>query len=279
MKRLIINADDLGMNAPRSHGIFQAYEQGAVTSVTIIPNGSHSDAAAKRAREWDMPAGLHFNLTEGQPLSDPDDISTLLEANGFFKERISLRKLLDEGRVEPEHIERELRTQLEWFLDHCGQPTHVDGHHHIHIHPAVIPLLCPILDRYGISYVRIPQEDLPPFGYTLEPDTLARAQIISVQAAEARKHYRANGLESTDHFRGLALHGHASKKNLRHTLSRLPDGTTELMTHPGSPAAEGTPFDLDPQRQTEFQMLIDPEFSETLNRYGITLCSWRSILG
>ena len=278
MKRLIINADDLGVNPPRSHGIFQAYEQGAVTSATIIPNGSHSDSAARRAREWDMPTGLHLNITEGYPLSAPEHVETLLEANGLFRDRYQLRKLLDEGRIDAAHLEREMRTQLEWFLDNRGQPTHIDSHHHVHIHPAIIPLLCPILERYGIGYVRIPEEPLPPYGYEMESERLASAKRISDQAHSARSHYKAHGIDSTEHFRGLALWGYASKKNLRHTFGRLPEGTTELMVHPGSLAAEGTPFDVDPQRQTELQMLIDPEMGETLERYGIELCSYLSIL-
>jgi len=35
MRRLIINADDLGCNPQRSHGIFQCMEFGVVTSATM----------------------------------------------------------------------------------------------------------------------------------------------------------------------------------------------------------------------------------------------------
>ncbi len=277
MKRLIINADDLGMNAARSHGIFLAFEQGIVRNATLIPNGSHSDQAAKHARERDLPTGLHLNFTEDFPLSKPDHVSTLLTPGGMFRDRHELKRLLDAGSVEREHIEREARAQIEWMLDTYGQPTHLDSHHHIHIQPFIVPILIPILDRYAIPAVRIPYEPLPPVGWNITEEQLAKSKAISDMAAAARPLYAANGIRTTDHFRGLAMSGNASKKVLRHILSRLPEGTTELMTHPGSPAAYGTPFDLDPQRQTEFNMLIDDTMPAQLKGYGIELCSYQDL--
>ena len=277
MKRLVINADDLGANAARTHGIFQAFEQGIVKSATLLCNSIHSQTAAKWAREKGLPTGLHLNLTEGFPISTPEDVSTLLHGNGEFMNRDELKRAIHENLVDPVHVEREIRTQMEWFYDHHGAPTHVDGHHHVHIHPYIAPLLIPVLDRYGVAFVRIPEETLPPPGYEIPPEELAKAAAISAQAKEARTLYVANGLRSTDHFRGLALCGHASKRNLRHTLSRMPEGTTELMVHPGSMASEGTAFDLDPQRQTELQMLMDEDMPATIKGYGFELCSWADL--
>ncbi len=278
MKQLIINADDLGMNPQRSHGIFQAFEFGVVSSASIIPNMSHSDQAAKHAREREVPCGLHLNLTEGTPVSDRAHVESLLEGNGEFRDRQQQRRMLAEGAVDPTHIEREIRAQIEWFLDAHGQPTHVDGHHHIHIHPLIAPLLVDILDRYGILHVRIPAEHpLPPFGYIVSDEQIERAKKITAEAEEARKLFTANGLTGTDHFRGLSLIGNASAKNLRHNLNRLPEGSTELMVHPSSHITVGTEFDLDPQRQTELLMLLNPELPGFIKERGIQLCSWADI--
>lgn len=277
MKRLIINADDFGINTARTHGIFIGFEQGIVRNASLVVNQSSSAAAAKHARERGLPTGLHLNFTEDFPLSKPEHVSTLLSPSGMFRDRHELRRLMDDGTVEREHVEREARAQIEWFLDNHGQPTHLDSHHHIHIHPVVIHALIPILDRYAISAVRIPYEPLPPVGWNITEEQLVKSQAISDMAAAARPIYSANGIRSTDHFRGLAMSGNASKKVLRHILSRLPEGTTELMTHPGSPASYGTPFDLNPQRQTELNMLIDDTMPEQLKGYGIELCSYQDL--
>lgn len=277
-RRIIINADDLGVNPQRSHGIFQSTEYGVVTSTTVVANGSDSDGAARHARERHLSAGLHLNLTEESSLSKRDHIHTLLDMNGMFLGREKLWAALDAGTVEREHLEREVRAQLEWMFDHYGAPTHVDGHHNIHLHPEVAHVLIPLLERYGVRFVRIAEEEpLPPYGYDVSEELLEDTRRINRRAHVAREIYASAGIGSTDHFRGLTLRGNASLKNLRHVLVRLPEGTTELMTHPGSQTSYGTPFDLDPQRQTEFRMLTDASIPALMAERKIELCSYADL--
>lgn len=273
-RRLIVNADDLGLNAPRTHGIFQAFEQGIVTSASLVVTSRDSEAAARHARHKALPTGLHLNFTEGEPLSSPSTVSSLVQPNGEFFDRSTLQRLLDDGRVDPQHLEREARAQLSWFLDHHGPPTHVDSHHHVHVHPAAVAVLPDILLRFGVLCVRIPAEDLPPFGYEIDDATIAYARRIADLARAAQVQYASYGLRSPDAFRGLTLVGRASAKNLRHVLTRLPEGTTELMVHPGSMTPVGTPFDVDAQRQTELAMLTDPGVRVVLSERKIHLCSY-----
>lgn len=278
-RRLIINADDLGVNTQRSHGIFQCIEFGVVTSASLIPNGSDSDAAAKHARERKVATGLHINLTEDYPLSNRDDIPGLVEMNGQFLGREKLRNAFEEGLIPKSSLEREVRAQVEWFLDaHGSSPTHVDGHHHVHLHAAVAEVLTPLMERYGMGCVRIPCElPLPPFGYQVSEEQLVKTQRINAEALAARDTYVTHGIRTTDHFRGLTLAGNASLKNLRHILGKLPEGITELMVHPGSAITYGTPFDLDPQRQTELRMLLDESIPATITERKIKLCTWSDV--
>jgi chitin disaccharide deacetylase len=278
MLRLIINADDLGVNPQRSHGIFECCEFGIVTSVSIVANGSDSDDAGKRAREKGVSAGLHLNLTDEYPLSAASSIDTLVDANGHFFERARFLQLLDEGEIKREHLEREIRTQIDWIFDVYGAPTHVNGHGMIHLQPAVIDVLVPIMERSGIRFTRINDEQpLPPFGYEIPEAQLEHVRKTGELAQRARTIYEAHGIFSTDHFRGLTLHGNASLKNLRHILAKLPEGTTELMVHPGSQTAFGTPFDLDPQRQTELRMLLDATIPAMLKERKIELINWADL--
>ncbi|MFA6039712.1 MAG: ChbG/HpnK family deacetylase [Candidatus Peribacteraceae bacterium] len=275
MPRLIITADDLGVNAQRSHGIFLCAEFGAVTAASLWPNGSDSDAAAKRSRERGLPVGLHVNLTEEYPLSKPGDVASLLDMTGRFHPVQRLFTLLDEGKVQQEHLEREIRAQISWALESGLTLTHVSGNWDAHVHPAVAAALIPAMERYGLRLVRIPcEEPLPPFGFNVPEEQLAATRAINAMAKKARKLFEAAGIASTDHFRGHTLLDNASAKNLRHVISRLPEGTTELMVHPGSPCAYGTPFDLDPQRQTELRMLTDESFKAFLVERKVELIGW-----
>jgi predicted glycoside hydrolase/deacetylase ChbG (UPF0249 family) len=274
MQRLIINADDLGINSQRSHGIFMAAEQGVVTSASLMVNMPDSDAASKRAQERELPTGLHFNITVGSPLSPESDVKSLLTTDGFFLGKDTLLRKLKEGEVDPDDVEREARAQIEWFLEHRGVMTHVDSHHHIHTHPFILQSIMPVLDRYGISYVRIPSEPSVPFGFMIDKKQSDDIEQLSLQADDARKQLAAHGILSTDNFRGLTLVGNASMRNMRHVLNRLPDGITEWMVHPGSPNPQGDRFDRDPQRQTELNMLTSDDMREEITSRGIELCSY-----
>ncbi len=253
------------------------FEQGVVRSASLLANGADAARAAKHAREKKLPTGLHLNLTEGSPLSDPESIQSLVRADGNFLDKPSLRRTIDEGAVDPVHVEREIRTQLEWFLDNHGAPTHLDSHHAMHTHPFIVPLLIPILLRYGVRYVRIHSEPLPPFGFQIPEERVAYLRSASDEAEAARPLFESEGIAATDHFRGLALSGNASKKNLRHILARLPEGTTELMVHPSSPTPHGSAFDIDPQRVTELQMLTDPDLPKLLAERKIELISYADL--
>lgn len=177
MIRLIINADDFGVNAQRTHGIFQCVEFGVVTSVSAFVTMQDSDDALKRAREKGVSAGLHLNLTDEYPLSASSDIATLVEANGTFFEPPRFTQLLEEGAIQPAHLEREIRAQVEKMFDLYGQPTHVNGHMGVHLHPVIIEVLLPIMERYGIRCTRIPCElPLPPHGYEITAEELASAE-------------------------------------------------------------------------------------------------------
>ncbi len=278
MRRLIITADDLGINAQRSHGIFQCVEFGVVTNASLMPNAGDSDMAGRHARERGVAAGLHLTLTEDCPLSNAGEIETLLEGNGTFLPKEKMRKALDDGAVDAVHLEREIRAQVEWMFDVYGAPTHIDGHHHIHVWPAVVHALLPIVERYGIRFVRMPlEEPLPPFGYEVPAEQLAATRAMNDRARAARALFSAHGIIGTDHFRGHTLVGNASLKNLRHVLGRLPEGTTELMVHPGSQTTYGSPFDLDPQRQTELRMLLDDTIPSFLQEKKIERCSWADL--
>lgn len=277
-KRLIITADDLGSSTQRSHGIFLCFEQGVVRSAGVIPNMSDSARAAKHAREKKLTCGLHLNLTDESPVSNPQDVETLVDAQGNFQGNGGLRRLLAEGGIDRAHLEREVRAQMEWMFDHYGYPSHVSSHDEIHVHPLVMPIVADAVERYSIRFLRMPAEEpQPPFGYEVPDEQLERVAALNTETNAARALLAGTAIETADHFRGTTLLGNASKKNLRHILAKLPDGVTELMVHPSSPTSYGTPFDLDPQRITELQMLLDPELPKLLAERKIELTTYADL--
>ncbi len=276
MKRLIVNADDLGADEPRNAGIFEAIDAGVVTSVSVLANGPAFEDAVRRIRFFSqkkVSAGIHLNLSEGCPLTP--NLRLLAGPDGCFPGKVRTHGLFAQrgNNALKEEIYREMSVQTEALL-HAGVPiTHLDGHQHIQIFPAVIETAIRVAEAFRIPWIRIPDE--PP-EKQLSGDSLDNeARTYDRFSTEARPYIENSRLRTTDHFRGLYLKGRLTLLLLKRTLERLPGGTTELMVHPGrAPSGESrstiSSFST-PDRETELMALMGEEFRKTLIEYGVSL--------
>lgn len=116
MRRLIVNADDLGAGRGVNRGVVEAHRDGIVTSASLMVEMPGSEEAARLAAGLPhLSVGLHAVLTgeDGAPLAD-------------FGDR--------------ERCRAELRRQLGRFAQLTGgAPTHLDSHHNAHRDPRLLP--------------------------------------------------------------------------------------------------------------------------------------------
>lgn len=208
MKSLIINADDFGLTEGVTHGIVTAIEQGVVTSTTamICTSGAieHLQIWAPRIQGK---IGAHLQLTDGKPISEPDDIPSLINQEGNFP--YTRRDL---GRLQRNEILHEWRAQLHALQAVGIEPTHLDTHHHVFLHPQVLPAYC----------------------------ILAREFRLPVRTTDVQltRLFRSFGIPCAD-YGVTAWHGdNATPDSLinlvQQTFDCHPDAQTiELMCHPG----------------------------------------------
>ena len=84
--RIIVNADDLGMDEETNNNIFELMSRNKVTSSTLMANGDCFEEAVKEAKRFSHCSfGIHLNLTEFHPLTNDDGLKPLLDDNGSFK--------------------------------------------------------------------------------------------------------------------------------------------------------------------------------------------------
>ena len=237
MKRLIINADDLGADEARNAGIFEAIQAGTVTSASILPNGPGLSDALDRIHSGsfrNVSWGVHLNLSEGKPVSTGN--SPLLRPNGTFQGKVSSQRLLmrqGDRDLETE-IAHEIDAQITLF-ESSGIPlSHLDGHQHVHVFPAVLGAMIVAVQRHHIPWIRIPDEpESSSSDFPLSLPLKEEARLFSGLGHTARSMISGSGLYTTDHFRGLYLKVRLSVQGLQSALRVLPDGLTELMVHPG----------------------------------------------
>lgn len=280
MKRLIVNADDLGADEARNEGIFEAMRAGVVTSATILPNGpalGHALAGIRSGGFARVSFGVHLNLTEGRPLSD--GLAPLTGPGGGFLGKAAAHRLL--MRTGDEALEKavaaETARQIARLVDAGIAVTHLDGHQHVHVFPAALRTVAETARGLGIRRMRIPEETFPP-GDDAPTDLLEEARRFSELGREARTCLAGAGIVSADHFRGLALKGRLDAERLLALLETIPDGTTELMVHPGR-VPERDPFSAfsSADRERELEALLDRRFRLALEKRGVLLVSYREV--
>ena len=53
-RRIVLHGDDLGMNPAVTDGIFQGFEQGLLTSTSLLPNAPEAERALDRWRQLEL---------------------------------------------------------------------------------------------------------------------------------------------------------------------------------------------------------------------------------
>jgi predicted glycoside hydrolase/deacetylase ChbG (UPF0249 family) len=278
MKRLIVNADDLGADECRNIGIFEGIHCGVVTSVSILPNGFALDNALQRIRclqNRRISCGLHFNVSEGKPLCE--GLKHLVGQDGSFLGKRKARHLLagaPSQEVEDE-LQRELSAQIMRLRDAEIFIVHIDGHQHAHCFPAVLKIVVSAALAHEIPWIRIADEQPTScIASALSANELEEAVIFSRHAQSARIYAQEAGLRAPDQFRGLYFKGRLPASNWVEFLENLPSGITELMVHPGrAESGVRSPFSgfSTPDRENELRALTDGRFMEALSKTGVEL--------
>ena len=279
MKRLIINADDLGADEARNAGIFEGIQAGTVTSVSILPNGPALQEALKRIHTGsfrNVSWGVHLNLSEGKPVST--GISLLLGPDGIFKGKGSTQRLLmrQEDRDLKDEVTHEIDAQIS-LLKASGIPLrHLDGHQHVHVFPSVLKAVLRAALKHHIPWIRVPYEPEPTSpDFPLTPSLCEEGRFFSGLGWTARPVILEAGLHITGHFRGLYLKGRLTLQSLESVLKRLPDGLTELMVHPGRIAGNPpeTPFSRfsTVERRKELETLLNAKLHLIFRNMNILL--------
>ncbi|NDQ55864.1 MAG: ChbG/HpnK family deacetylase [Acidipila sp.] len=290
IKQLIVNADDFGMAEGVNRAILEAHDRGIVTSASLLAGGAAFASAVAMAREAPgLGVGVHLNLTEGRPCADPAHVCALLTPQGFFFPGASrLASRLLRSRVLLPQIEIEFRAQIEKVRDAGIEPSHLDGHQHVHMWPSIFALAARLADEYRIPGMRCSRERRAPVQGLLRRKGSAGSKILKqygvgvalgLLAVGARKTLRRAGVAAPDYFYGVSATGFLDAATLEAILRDLPEGVSELMCHPGytDEALRASATRLVAQREAELEALTRPEIRNLARELGIQLVNYREL--
>ena len=246
LSTLIINADDFGLSSIVNRAILASMEEGLVTSTSMManmPGFEHGVGLARVHARLAGRIGVHLNLTEGQPLSEPILGCPLFCTDGWFGyQRTPLFYL---GKKTREAVYLEFKAQVERVLDAGIKPTHLDSHHHIHTEWALAPSVRRLALEYKIPRIRLTRNIGAAPSY---PKRLYKLVF---------NRWRLNGFRNTDYFGDIADMAHFSN-------GQGPEGKViEIMVHPLFDEGGGL-VDLD---KRPLQPLLERILCEPINLY------------
>jgi predicted glycoside hydrolase/deacetylase ChbG (UPF0249 family) len=287
VKNLIVNADDFGWTDGVNRGIVEAFRNGIVTSTSLLANGADfagGVAAAKSAPG--LGVGVHLNLSDGAPVADRETVTSLLNDEGLFAggpESLLLRRV--RRGLPLNEVEAEWDAQIQKVRDAGIAPSHLDGHKHVHMLPGLFEIALRLAKRHNIGAIRVSLEasslraalsagDNHRSGVVMKQGVQARG--LKLLARDAREQAERAGIATADYFCGIAQTGELTLEGVTQFLKSLPEGTTELMCHPGyaDAALQKTATRLQDSRQTELEILTDTGVRNLVASQGIRLIDY-----
>jgi hypothetical protein len=278
-KRLIVNADDLGLSRGITDGILIAHQQGIVTSSSYMVNQPASEYAAERLRDFpSLDVGIHLNLCQGKPVLPPGAVPSLVGSDGCFLPPSRMSRRLTLWRASPKEIFNEFCAQIDRMMAAGLTPSHADSHHRFHFYPAAAVAFERAVRSRGICRARAARKVFWPANG-------------SASKAHAGSYFRRRGVYAYNEFlqkvlfrnlklpdAGVAFHP-AFRGNLQElpeawncTMRNMPAGTYEIWCHPGFPEAGFSETDrLSKQRVLEIKILTDPALGTNVRNAGIEL--------
>ena len=306
MKKLIVNADDLGLSPTVNCAILRGALRSVITAASLMVNMPFAKEAAAQIKDTcpDLSVALHFCLTSGQAVLPPQAIPALVDAKGYFKlgflglwhgltSRKTGEKILAQATAEF-YAQRErmegLATQYALRFDH------LDSHQHVHVLPGLLELLTCEADERCLT-LRIPREPFGDYQRVLRrfmswfPGGLARKVILDHHLRRVKQNVGYFGILDTGQV------GSAAFREIVRIIRNDRSGREifELNIHPALCANESSKesgwiideaplrsnvddvFQHSPWRKREYELINSSEFSTLLDKNGIALATFGNV--
>jgi hopanoid biosynthesis associated protein HpnK len=288
VRRLIVNADDFGLTQGVNRAIVEAHCHGIVTSATLMANGRAFDDASRRATSTSgLSVGCHVVLVDGLPVLGGVQTPTLSNRkfddrrfyeglNGFAARAVS-------GNINADEIEAEATAQIRKLQAAGIVVSHLDTHKHTHIFPPVLRPLLRAARACGVPAMRNPFGPVHISIVAKQPSLwkqFGKVTLLSGLGKTFRRSVTDAGMLTPDGTVGIVATGAMNARLFENIVDSLPEGTWELVCHPGYNDAEldGIRTRLRESRAVELRLLVSPEARAILARSGVELISYRDLV-
>ena len=287
MRRLIINADDLGFTSGVNRAIVKAHTDGVVTSATLMANGPAFCEVKELAKQFPkLSIGCHVVLIDGEPLLPPARIPSLTQSGRFRDDLKTFAARALTGQLDATEIAAEAKAQIRRVQAAGMCLSHLDTHKHTHIFPKVVRPLLLAAAECGVRAVRNPFGPFLPLRLSelLKRPNLwtrwAEMRVLGAFAGKFQKAVQREGFVTPDGTLGIEVTGTLNETLFTAIATSAPKGTWEFVCHPGynDSDLQSAKTRLRASREVELRVLTLPRAREILTRQGVELISYRELL-
>jgi chitin disaccharide deacetylase len=272
---VIINADDFGITEGVNKAIFELADAGRLTSTSVMSN-MPVYKSVKQLKDK-IGIGVHFNLTVGRPITDPNKIPALLDSNGIFFGLSQLLKKIRRREISEKEVEIEFDAQVRHLLDIGITPDHIDSHESLLKYTFFIEIMKRVARKYKIPAVRTYIQRKFDYSRLLSP----RKTLISFYLAFQKMKWESDGFYTADKYDSLIKFGldyEAALRKLQDIFHNLPPGILEIGVHPGYLNANHILLgEYISEREVELQALSSDYFRQLLKNSEAKLISFKDI--
>jgi len=297
VRKLIVNADDFGLTAGVNRAIVETHLGGVVSSTTLMANGpAFADAVTAARSAPNLSVGCHVVLVDGTPVSSAGAVDTLLairsaEPDKFYSSLSAFAARAMLGGFDRDQLVAEVTAQIRNIQSTGLQVTHLDTHKHAHIFPEILAALLRAARICGVRAIRnpfVPVKAMRARLFKGKPDLWKRysqVRMLHTFSGQFRQRIKRAGLLTPDGVVGVIETGSSASPGdssgysslLRQTLASLPEGTWELICHPGYHDADlrAARTRLLDSREEERRLLTSAELRQFLEEQKIRVIGYR----
>jgi hopanoid biosynthesis associated protein HpnK len=290
VRRLIVNADDFGFTSGVNRAIVEAHTQGIVTSSTLMASGpAFADAVQLAKMLPQLSVGCHVVLIDGEPVLASERVATLTEKNSSgprFRDGLkTFAARAIAGRMDSDEIAAEAEAQIRKIQFAGIEVSHFDTHKHTHLFPKILQALLHAASACGVRALRNPFGPRLPLrsSQLLARPSLwtryAEVRVLRRFAGRFREAVDRQGFLTPDGTLGIEVTGRLDETLFRAIARTIPEGTWELVCHPGYNDADlqAARTRLRQSREIELRILTLPAAREVLSQEGVELISYHDL--
>jgi chitin disaccharide deacetylase len=270
-RRLIVNADDFGRSHDINQAVIRAHREGILTTASLMVNEPAADEAIVLARQNPgLGVGLHLALVCGRSALAPSAIPDLVNTHSeFSSDPVAAGcRYFFSARCRAQ-LRDEIGAQFERFHNSGLPLDHVNGHLHLHLHPAVFKILSDNAAAWGVRAMRLTRDPLRLNARLASGRWFYRtshAVVYRILSDRARPVLARLKIRHTQTVFGLLQNAQVDGDFITKLLPLLPAGDSELYSHPSLS-----------QFKNEFDALVNPSIRDLVRQLGIQLIRYQDL--